>query len=140
MSKIKGINNESATLLMEAMLMECREDFEGGVVAYLDAEKRERKARSRLKRNLSEFIEARNAKYRALTRFAPEYSFLMGKEVVKPMLEGEWVCKHLISQILDGLDDERYAEIADALLSKDSEPIEGTDEELERLGIEISEE
>ena len=31
MSKIKEINNESATLLMEAMLMECREDFEGGL-------------------------------------------------------------------------------------------------------------
>ena len=30
MSKINGINNESATLLLEAMLMECREDFEGG--------------------------------------------------------------------------------------------------------------
>lgn len=128
-------NDKSAMMLLEAMLRDCREDFEGGVVAYLDAEKRERNARNRLKRELRNFVEARNAKYNALVRFAPEYSFLMGKEVVKPMLEGEWVCKHLIDQIIDGLDDEHYAEVADLLLSEESN--EKTETSLDELGIEI---
>lgn len=131
-------NDKSATMLLEAMLRDCREDFEGGVVAYLDAEKRERNARNRLKRELRNFVEARNAKYSALIRFAPEYSFLMGKEVVKPMLEGEWVCKHLIDQIIDGLDDEYYAEVADLLIVKDTEPTKGTEQDLEKLGIETN--
>ena len=61
----------------------------------------------------------------------------MGKEVVKPMLEGEWVCKHLIDQIIDGLDDEHYAEIADLLLVEDVKPTEETDKSLDELGIEI---
>ena len=128
-------DKKASERLLEAMLMSCREDFEGGVVAYLDAEKRERNARKRLKRELQSFIEARNAKYNALVRFAPEYSFLMGKEVVKPMLEGEWVCKHLIDQIIDGLDDEHYAEVADLLLSEESN--EKTEKGLDELGIEI---
>lgn len=129
-------DKKASERLLEAMLMSCREDFEGGVVAYLDAEKRERNARNRLKRELRSFIEARNAKYNALVRFAPEYSFLMGKEVVKPMLEGEWVCKHLIDQIIDGLDDDHYAEIADLLFEEDAKPAEETEKILEELGIE----
>lgn len=113
-------DDKSALRLLEAMLRDCSEDFEGGVVAYLDAEKRERLARNRLKRCLSDFVNARNAKYIALQRFAPEYSFLMGKETVKPVVEGEWVVKHLIEQIIDSLDDARYAEIADVILSDEN--------------------
>jgi len=112
------ITSSGALSLLETMLSECREDFEGGVVAYLDAEERERSARKALRLALQKFVRARNAKYLALSRFAPEYGFLMGNEPIKPMIEGELVVNRLIMNIIEGLDDTRYAKIADLWLKR----------------------
>ena len=78
------INKDNAMALLEAMLADSAADFEGGVLAYLDAVKAERKAINSFKRSCTILAKARERKYNALMVVIPEYGFLTGKEEIKP--------------------------------------------------------
>ena len=113
------ITKEGALNLLESMLSESAQDFEGGVLAYLDAIKAERKAINSFKRSCTLLAEARRRKYNALQVVIPEYAFLMGKEEVKPPIDGAVVVPELIMKIIMETDADMYAEIADQFLGEE---------------------
>lgn len=106
------INKEGALLLLEQMCADAAEDFEGGVVAYLDAMKAERRAVNNFKRSLTLLAKARERKYNALKIVISEYAFLTDKEVVKPELNGDATVIQMIVNIIEELDEEMYSDVA----------------------------
>ena len=112
------ITKEGALNLLEGMCAGCAEDFEGGVLEYLDALRAERKALASFKRVITNLATARARKYEALNVIMPEYSFLSGKEIVDPGLEGKEIAVELIRNVVERLDDDVYMEVADLFIDK----------------------
>ena len=113
------IDQEQALAILEVMLKEAATDFEGGVLGYLDAIKRERSAISAFKRAARQLITANRAKYNALCVVMAEYGFLTGKEEIKPPLENaETIVTELIMKIVASLDEETYKSVALQLIEE----------------------
>lgn len=110
------VTKDGALNLLEAMLTESATDFEGGVLSYLDAIRSERKAINSFKRSCTLLATARKRKYNALSVIIPEYAFLMGKEEVKPPIDGAVVVPELIMKIIEEMDADLYAEVAEQFL------------------------
>lgn len=102
------------------------------MLAYLDAEKEERKARRAVKRELNRYLTARKHKYNALCVAIPEYSFLMGREEIQPEINGEYVISKLINGIIEKLDDGLLTVVAS--LTKAEEEIEEVKNEEDIIG------
>jgi len=112
------INKDNAMALLEAMLADSAADFEGGVLAYLDAVKAERKAINSFKRSCTILAKARERKYNALMVVIPEYGFLTGKEEIKPEINGDAAVIQLLMNIVEELDNDMYSEVADLFIDK----------------------
>lgn len=110
------ISKEGALNLLEGMCAGAAEDFEGGVVEYLDALRAERKAIASFKRVLTNIAVARARKYEALKVVIPEIAFLTDKEIVQPQLDGKAIAVELIRNVVEHLDDDVYMEVADLFL------------------------
>ena len=110
------VTKEGALNLLESMLTESAMDFEGGVLAYLSALEAEQKAIKSFKKSCEMLANARRRKYNALQVVIPEYAFLMGKENVKPPIDGKVVVPELIMKIIREADADMYAEIAEQFL------------------------
>ena len=49
----------------------------------------------------------------------PEYAFLMGKEEVKPPIDGAVVVPELIMKIIEEMDADLYAEVAEQFIERE---------------------
>ena len=128
---IKKIMDDEAQNLLEMMVKDSAFEFKGGVENYIKSERRLKKARMALEQSISfkkpheaiskalvEYDEALKEKQRAVRNIKSEYMFMTCERDVKPPIDGIYVMKELIKQVVKDLDDEDYEDLMETLRNK----------------------
>lgn len=112
MDKI-NLTDTGADMLLDAMLRDCKIDFEDGALLYIEADRELRTARNKISNAMRDYAKAYEKKYRALKQFIPEYSFLMSKETVQmPTSNNIYIVRKMLLGVLDSITEELTATAA----------------------------
>lgn len=128
---VKSLIDDQANQLLDMMVKDSAFEFKGGVDEYIKSERKLKKARHNLedaiaeKRPheeigdaLDEYDDAVKAKQRAVRNIKSEYLFLTCERDVKPPIDGIYVMKELIKQVVCELNDEDYLDLMASLKQK----------------------
>lgn len=128
---IKHIIDDEAKLLLDMMVKDSAFEFKGGVDDYIKSERKLKKTRKALElsikfkeshevisKALEEYDEACKEKQRAVRNIKSEYLFLTCERDVKPPIDGIYVMKELIKQVVKELDDDEYEDLMETLKQK----------------------
>lgn len=112
MDKI-NLTDTGADMLLDAMLRDCKIDFENGALLYIEADRELRTARNKISNAMRDYAKAYEKKYRALNQFIPEYAFLMSKETVQmPTSNTIYIVRKMLLGVLDSITEELTATAA----------------------------
>ena len=125
---VKSLIDDQANQLLDMMVKDSAFEFKGGVDEYIKSERKLKKARHNLedaiaeKRPheeigdaLDEYDDAVKAKQRAVRNIKSEYLFLTCERDVKPPIDGIYVMKEIIKQVVKDLDEDDYEDLMESL-------------------------
>ena len=125
---IKSIVDDGAQKLLEMMVKDSAFEFKGGVEDYIKSERKLKKTRMALEQSISfkaphesiskalaEYDEAVKAKQRAVRNIKSEYLFMTCERDVKPPIDGIYVMKEIIKQVVKDLDEDDYEDLMESL-------------------------
>ena len=128
---IKRLVDEQAMQLLEIMVKDSAFEFEGGVDEYIKSERALKKARLKLNNAiiskcdhatiwdmLIAYDEAIKRKQRAVRNIKSEYLFMTCERDVKPPIDGVYVMKEIIKQLLKSLNEEEYEDLLESIKEK----------------------
>ena len=125
---IKSLVDDEAQKLLEMMVKDSAFEFKGGVDDYIKSERKLKKTRMALEQSISfkaphesiskalaEYDEAVKAKQRAVRNIKSEYLFMTCERDVKPPIDGIYVMKEIIKQVVKDLDEDDYEDLMESL-------------------------
>lgn len=125
---IKSLVDDEAQKLLEMMVKDSAFEFKGGIDDYIKSERKLKKTRMALEQSISfkaphesiskalaEYDEAVKAKQRAVRNIKSEYLFMTCERDVKPPIDGIYVMKEIIKQVVKDLDEDDYEDLMESL-------------------------
>lgn len=115
------IDNEGAMKLLEAMVKDSADSFEGGVRRYIESDKALKRAKRALQAAVRSCVIALDEKRNAVRVITEEYSFLNNEETIKPGFDGAYVVSKLIVKVVENLEDMEFADLLADLSKEEKE-------------------